>query len=169
MAGGGPPAGGLGARRLGAVVGALLFVLLLLGQLAGGDPGRALLVALGGGAVAGVLTFVVVASRGLAVPPLPTGAEASADPAAETVAAAGPPGPDETRRISPAEVAPAVDPSQTVRLDEAGLDYVLPEINPEELFREREGIDEASLSAGIADLAAPSENEPGAPAAPLEP
>jgi hypothetical protein len=57
--------------------------------------------------------------------------------------------PDETRLFSAKDIpdGPALD--QTVRIEPGSLDYILPEISPEQVLKEREGLDIGALEEGI--------------------
>ncbi len=136
-------------RRISVVVGGGVFVLLLIGQLARVELGLALLLSLGAGVGLGLAVYLVGSFLSLARP--------SAEPAPASPASA--PNPDETAQQPAGEVAGGADLHQTIRLDEGEVDYVLPEVSPEEVFKEREGIDEDFLKQGIEDLGATSENK----------
>lgn len=155
-------------RRFAAAAGAGLFVLVVLGALLVVDPGAAMLLGLAAGAGAGTLVYLAgtlrAISREPAVPPAP------AEIAAEPADAVAEPGPQDTARLSPEDVLRAADLHSTVRLEPGAVDYLLPEVTPEAVLREREGIDEAFLRAGVGieESATPSENVSGAPPGPEE-
>ena len=130
-----------------------MFVLSLFVQIGRVEPGIALLVALLTGLLVGGAVFLagVMAEMTAAPPPV---REAQA-PAEEPPSAL-----DETRTLPASEVDAAADLHQTVRLDPGVVDYVLPEVSHEDLFRDREGIDEMFLKQGIEELGAASENVP---------
>jgi len=165
-------------RRTSAIAGAGAFVLSLLGCLVFVEPGVALLMALGAGVATGLGFFTVGSVNRLsrpiipmaprAVRPEPVGDGAPA-PAAGT-AFSGPPN-DDTAHLSPDDIVRAADLHQTIRLDQDQTDYVLPEFTPEELFRDREGIDEQFLKAGmgIEESGTPSDNKGEAPDAAARP
>jgi|SRR6185503_5180307 len=151
-------------RRTGAIAGAGTFVLTLLGALIVWEPGVALLAALGGGIAVGAGVFVAGTLADLSRPlaaPAPRPAAAGTDvPAPEPPSPMAGPPTDDTARLSPDDVVRAADLHQTIRLDQEHLDYVLPEFSPEDLFKEREGIDEQFLKAGIGidETGTPSDN-----------
>jgi hypothetical protein len=159
-------------RRTSAIAGAGSFVLALLGCLVVVEPGIALLTALGAGVALGLGVFVAgsvtLLARPVAPPPprpvAPSRIDVTVAEAAPPDAMAGPPN-EGTAHLSPDDVVRAADLHQTIRLDEAQTDYVLPEFSPEELFRDREGIDEQFLKAGIGieDSGTPSDNVTKAP------
>jgi hypothetical protein len=161
-------------RRTSVIAGAGAFILALLGCLVVAEPGAALLIALGTGVALGGGAYAAGSISRLSHPPEPparprpprvdrTVPAAGPEPA-DTGLLAGPP--DEgTAHLSPDDVVRAADLHQTIRLDEGNAEYVLPEFSPEELFRDREGIDEQFLKAGIGleDSATPSDNTSKAP------
>ncbi|MEK7475464.1 MAG: hypothetical protein AAB152_07480 [Candidatus Coatesbacteria bacterium] len=57
--------------------------------------------------------------------------------------------PHDTSTLTVDDVVKAQDLHQTVRLDQPDMQYALAELTPEEILKEREGIDEAFLKAGI--------------------
>jgi hypothetical protein len=134
-------------KRLSLVAGGAVFVLALLVQLPHAEPGQALMLALGAGVGLGLAGYLVGSIMSLAREP---GAAAEPSPAA--------PDPEKTTALSSGEVAKAAGFEQTVRLEAGKVDYLLPEISPEELFREREGINEAFLRQGIEGAGSLSEN-----------
>ena len=159
-------------RRVGAVAGAGTFLVALIGCLVVLEPGTALLVSLGAGVALGLGIFLA-GSIAMLNAPLPlSAAVARAESPAGAVSArsaapdvmTSPPNED-TARLSPDEVIRSADLHQTVRLDQDHLEYVLPEMTPEDIFREREGIDEQFLRAGIGieEPRPASDNEPIAP------
>jgi hypothetical protein len=85
----------------------------------------------------------------------PGAAPAGAEPHATTA--------EDTAQITADQVVKATDLHQTVRLDAADLQYALAELSPEDVLREREGIDEAFLraGAGIEEPKGASENVVG--------
>jgi len=168
-------------RRTSAIAGAGAFVLALLGCLVVVEPGVALLTALGTGVALGLGLFAVGSVNRLSRPivpmepraarpvrPDPDGAGAPAPDAGAGMA--GPPSED-TAHLSPDDIVRAADLHQTIRLDQDQTDYVLPEFTPEELFRDREGIDEQFLKAGIGieESGTPSDNKGEAPDAAARP
>lgn len=159
-------------RRTSAIAGAGGFVLALLGSLVVVDPGAALLVALGTGVALGLGLFAAGSVSRLSrpvVPPAPRAPrpDAPGTPAAPTEPEGGMAGPpsEDTAQLSPDDIVRAADLHQTIRLDQDQTDYVLPEFTPEELFRDREGIDEQFLRAGIGieESGTPSDNVTKAP------
>lgn len=147
-------------RRLGFVAGAGVFVLALIAQFSRVDPGLALLLSIGAGFGFGLAVYL--AGSVVAMPPA---APDQAPPSAEAAPGAEspyelPPLAEAGERPTEKTAAEGADLHQTVRLDEGGVDYVLPEVSPEELFKEREGIDEEFLrqGMGIEEAAVASEN-----------
>jgi len=170
------PAPGADPQVTGAVAGIGTFVLAVLLLLLFVSPEAALLGGLAAGLVTGIAVFGFAALVRLApVPPRPAAAPAAAgvDRTVGEAPAATPPSRDlsETARLSPEEVLKAADLHQTIRLDQGGLDIVLPEVSPESVLRDREGIDEAFLRAGlgIEEGGLASENVAGPGPGPEEP
>jgi hypothetical protein len=88
---------------------------------------------------------------------------AAGRPAGGSLAGAGtgiPASPHDTSTLTVDDVVKAQDLHQTVRLDQGDLQYALAELTPEEILKDREGIDEAFLKAGIGleETPGPSEN-----------
>jgi len=139
-------------RRAGAAAGVGIFVLSLFVQIGRADSGVALFVALLAGlGVGGAVFLAGVMADATAKPPVVT----QAPPPPEA-----PPSLEDTRTLPPEEVSQAADLHQTVKLDQGVVDYILPEVSHEDLFRDREGIDETFLKQGIEELGASSENIP---------
>ncbi len=136
-------------RRLGGILGLLIFVISLLILLLKTGPASALLFALAAGVGCGFAVYATVL--------LTTMARTSAPSAAAMPPAEGTEGvSDETRKFGPGEMGSGLD--QTVRLAPGTLEYVLPEISPEEVLKEREGIDMDFLQQGIEGVAKAREN-----------
>ena len=136
-------------RRFSGVLGCAGFILVLLVMLVKTTPGGALMGALAAGLVSGFLAYAVgygvMLSRAPAPPP------PAPEPEAPAVS------PDETRRFSPDDIGTArLD--QTVKLEPGSLDYILPEFSPEQVLKEREGLDIELLEKGIEGTPRPSEN-----------
>ena len=148
-------------KRFSVVAGGGVFVLSLVGQLAYVELGFALLVSVGVGVGLGLGCYVVgsilLLANASAPPESP--AEGVEGQASTQEGQPGEPGLQDTATATPAgEAAPQADLYQTVRLDEGNVDFVLPEVSPEELIKEREGIDETVLKQGIEESAPTSEN-----------
>lgn len=149
-------------KRFSVAAGGGVFVLSLVGQLAYVELGFALLVSVGVGVGLGLGCYVVgsilLLANASAPPESP--AEGAAGQASALEGQPGEPGLQDTATATPAagEAAPQADLYQTVRLDEGNVDFVLPEVSPEELIKEREGIDETVLKQGIEESAPTSEN-----------
>ena len=147
-------------RRFSVVAGGGVFVLTLVGQLAFVELGFALLLSVGVGVGLGLGCYVVGSVLLLAKTPAPL--ESPAEGTAGQISAQenqpGQPGLEGAVPAAPGEAAPQPDLYQTVRLEEGTVDFVLPEVSPEELIKEREGIDETVLKQGIEESAPTSEN-----------
>jgi len=127
-------------RRLGGLAGGAVFIMALLLLLLKATPFNALLGALAAGIASGVAVYLVGAivaiGREPAVPvPPPVETQASSSP-------------DETRIFSPQDVT-GTGLDQTVRLEPGTLEYILPEMSPEQILKEREGLDIGVLEQGL--------------------
>lgn len=127
-------------RRLGGLAGGAVFIMALLFLLLKAAPLNALLGALAAGMLSGFCVYVagslVSAAREPATPP-PVEEPKSVQP-------------DETRLFSAQDIPDgATGLDQTVRIEPGTLDYILPELSPEQVLKEREGLDIGSLEAGI--------------------
>lgn len=128
-------------RRLGGLAGGAVFIMALLFLMLKSAPLNALLGALAAGLVAGVGVYVVgaliVVGMEPAVPPPPP------------VEASKPAQPDETKLFSAKDIPDGVGLDQTVRIEPGTLDYILPEISPEQVLKDREGLDIGAMEEGI--------------------
>jgi len=126
-------------RRLGGIAGGAVFILALPLLLLRVGPGAAMLVALAAGLAMGAAVYLGGTLVSLARTP--------AEPPPPPVAPA--PALDETRRFGKEDVAAAGGLDQTVRIEPGSLDYVVPELSPEQILKEREGLDMGMLEQGI--------------------
>ena len=128
-------------RRLGGLAGGSVFILSLLFLLLKSTPFNAVLWSLAAGVFFGVGVYVVGSLIALGKEP--------ATPPAAPVEAARPAQPDETRLFSAQDIPNGAGLDQTVRIEPGTLDYILPEISPEQVLKEREGLDIGALEEGI--------------------
>jgi len=128
-------------RRLGGLAGGAVFIMALLFLLLKASPFNALLAASAAGLVAGLGvyvagTLILLGSAPAAPPPPPVDQAKTSQP-------------DETRLFSSKDLPSGEALDQTVRIEPGSLDYILPEISPEQVLKEREGLDIGALEEGI--------------------
>ncbi len=144
-------------RRLSAIAGGCVFILALLAQLTRPNLGMALLVAMACGLFVGALAYAAGMIAILGRPPASV-APAEAAKADGQGEPDGPPAPEETQKIEPKAPSDEGDMQQTVRLDEAGLDKLVPGMTAEEIQREVESLEKAMAEEGIEERADAREN-----------
>jgi len=118
----------------------VVFIMSLLLLLLKADPFNALLLALAAGMIAGVGVYVVGSL-------IAVGSEPATPP--PPVEVAKPAQPDETRLFSSQDIPNGAGLDQTVRIEPGTLDLILPEISPEQVLKEREGLDIGALEEGL--------------------
>ena len=101
---------------------------------------NAILLALSAGMVAGVGVYLVGSI-------IAVGSEPATPP--PPVEAPKPAQPDETKLFSAQDLTSGAGLDQTVRIEPGTLDLILPEISPEQVLKEREGLDIGALEEGI--------------------
>ena len=136
-------------RRLGGIAGGGVFILSLPILLLRFGPAPALLTALAGGLVAGTVVYLGGALLSAAGEPR--------SPAPPEQTGTGP-SPDETRNFGLDDIAGAGGLDQTIRLDPGTLNYVVPELSPEQVLKDREGLDMDVIQQGIEGSAKAREN-----------
>ncbi len=153
---------GAAVKRLSAIAGGCVFILALLAQLARPNLGIALLTAMACGLVVGAVSYAAGMIAILGRPP----ASASPAPSADAAIAGGTAegeagekaGPEEAKRSEPEVAGDEGDLQQTVRLDEAGLDKLVPGMTAEEIQREVQSLEKAMAEEGIEERPEAREN-----------
>ena len=128
-------------RRIGGLAGGAVFIMSLLLLLLKATPFNALLWSLAAGMVSGIGVYVIGSVIVMGAEP--------ATPEASKVEDEKPSLPDETRLFSARDIPGDVPLDQTVRIEPGTLDYILPEISPEQVLKDREGLDIGALEQGI--------------------